>query len=188
MNTKLSIKASNLLYSLHTQNQQTITLFKEELKSLLESSIPVYEKTDLVADMIMDIDEKINYIKSKIMLLNSIKKQLETDKQIAKEVIAKTFKEYGIDKLEGMQISSITITPEKEEIKEHIKIKDEKALIELGYAKVDEKKLKEALYTDKYNEIEPFIDVEVEAVKKPSSIRINKRKVHIPAIENEKSA
>jgi hypothetical protein len=87
-----------------------------------------------------------------------------------------------------MQISSITITPEKEEIKEHIKIKDEKALIELGYAKVDEKKLKEALYTDKYNEIEPYIDVEVESIKKPSSIRINKRKVHIPAIENEKSA
>ena len=188
MDTKLTIKSNSLLYSLHTENNQTLKLFEEEIKSLLESSKPVYEKTDLIAEMITDIDEKINYVKSKIILLNSIKKQLEKDRAVAKEVIAKALKDYGIEKLEGMQVSSITVAPEKEEVKEYIVIKDEKALINLGYAKVDEKKVKEALYTDRYNEIEPYIDIELEQIKKPSGIRINKRKIHIPAIENEKSA
>jgi len=82
-----------------------------------------------------------------------------------------------------VMISSLTITPEKEEIKEHIVVKDEKALIKLGYAKVNEKKLKDALYTNKYNEIEPYIEVEVENIFKPSTIKINKRKVQIPIIQ-----
>jgi hypothetical protein len=174
----------NYIMHLHTKNEQTKLLFKEEIKLLLESDKKEYEKSDLIAEMIINLDEKIDYIKSKISFLNSIKKQLETNKQIAKEVIAECLKEYGIEKIEGLQISSITIIPSKEEIKEKIKIKDEKSLINLGYAKVDEKKIQKALYTDKYNEIEPFIDIEVEHIKKPLSIRINKRKVQIPLIES----
>jgi len=172
------------LYSLHTDNTQTKLIFKEEIKKLLEdSSKKEFEKADLIADMFLDIDEKIDYLKSQIKLLNTIKKQLETSKQKAKEIIAEIFKEYGIDRLNGVMISSLTITPEKEEIKEHIVVKDEKALIKLGYAKVDEKKLKDALYTNKYNEIEPYIEVEVENIFKPSTIKINKRKVQIPIIQ-----
>jgi len=85
------------LYSLHTDNTQTKLIFKEEIKKLLEdSSKKEFEKADLIADMFLDIDEKIDY-----KLLNTIKKQLETSKQKAKEIIAEIFKEYGIDRLKG---------------------------------------------------------------------------------------
>jgi len=177
-------KPIKLLYSLHTDNSQTKLIFKDEIKNLLEDkNKKEFEKADLIAEMFLDIDEKIDYLKSQIKLLNTIKKQLEISKQKAKEIIAEIFKEYGIDRLNGVMISSLTITPEKEEIKEHIIVKDEEVLIKLGYAKVDEKKLKDVFYTDKYNEIEPYIEIEVENVFKPSTIKINKRKVQIPIIQ-----
>ena len=182
---KLINKITNSLYSLHTQNNQTKLLFKEEIKNLLEdSNKKEFEKADLIAEMFLDIDEKIDYLKSQIKLLNTIKKQLETSKQKAKEIIAEIFEEYGIDSLNGVMVSSLTITPSKEEVKEHIVVKDEETLIKLGYAKVDEKKLKEALHTDKYNEIEPYIDIEVESILKPSTLKINKRKIQIPTLES----
>ena len=178
-------KPTQLLYSLHTDNNQTKLIFKEEIKNLLEdTSKKEYQKADSIAEMFLDIDEKIDYLKSQIKLLNTIKKQLETSKQTAREIIAEIFEEYGIDRLNGVMISSLTITPSKEEVKEHIVVKDEEALIKLGYAKVDEKKLQKALYTDKYNEIEPYIDIELENVVKPSTIKINKRKIQIPTLES----
>ena len=172
------------LYSLHTDNNQVKLLFKEEIKSILEDNKKKeFEKADFIADIFLDVDEKIDYLKSQIKLLNTIKKQLEISKQIGREVIAEVFEEYGIDRLNGVMVSSLTITPAKDEIKEHINIKDEKSLIELGYAKVDEKKLQKALYTNEYNEIASFIDIEVENVNKPSIIKINKRKIQIPKLE-----
>ena len=173
------------LYFLHTDNKQTKLLFKEEIKSILEDNKKKeFEKADFIADIFLDVDEKIDYLKSQIKLLNTIKKQLETAKQRGREVIAEVFEEYGIERLNGVMVSSLTITPAKEEIKEHINIKDEKSLIELGYVKVDEKKLQKALYMNEYNEIAPFIDIEVENVDKPSTIKINKRKIQIPTIQS----
>ena len=172
------------LYSLHTENNQAKLLFKEEIKSILEDNKKKeFEKADFIADIFLDVDEKIDYLKSQIKLLNTIKKQLEISKQRGREVIAEVFEEYGIDRLNGVMVSSLTITPAKDEIKEHINIKDEKSLIELGYAKVDEKKLQKALYTNEYNEIASFIDIEVENITKPSIIKINKRKIQIPKLE-----
>ena len=169
---QLTNNTTPLLYSLHTDNNQTKLIFKENIKSLLEDeNKKEFEKADLIAEMFLDVDEKIDYLKSQIKLLNTIKKQLETSKQKAREIIAEIFEEYGIDRLNGVMISSLTLAPQKEEVKENIIVKDEEALINLGYAKVDEKKLKEALYTDKYNEIEPYIDIEVENITKPVTVK-----------------
>ena len=165
----------NLLLNL-TDNEHSKLLVKNEIKAILESNQKEYQKSDLIAGMFIDLDEKIAYVKEKISILNNIKKELEKYREKGKEVVAECFSEYGIERLNGLEISSITLTPAKEEIKEKVIIKDEESLIKLGYAKVDEKKVKEALYTDSYNEIEPFIDVEIETVIKPSTIRINKRK------------
>ena len=174
------------VYSLHTNNEQIKLLFKQEIKNLLEDeNKKEFEKADSIAEMFLDVDEKIDYIKSQIKLLNTIKKQLETSKQNAKEIISELLLEYGIDRLNGLIISSITITPKKEEVKENIIVKDEESLIKLGYAKVDEKKLKDALYNDKYNEIEPYIDIELDNIIKPSTIKINKRKIQIPQVEKD---
>jgi len=173
------------LYSLHTNNEQTKLLFKQEIKKLLEDNKKKeFEKADLIAEMFLDLDEKIDYLKAQIKLLNSIKKQLEISKQVAKNIIAAILEEYGIEKLNGVIISSLTITPKKEEIKENLIIKNKEALIKLGYTKVDEKKVKEALYTDKYTEIEPFLEIEVEQKYSPATLKINKRRVQIPVIES----
>ena len=180
---KLINKPTQLLYSLHTDNKQTKLLFKQEIKNLLEDTDKKeFEKADSIAGMFLDLDEKTDYLKYQIKFLNTLKKQLDTSKQQAKEIIAKVLGEYGIDKLNGVMVSSLTITPQKNDIKEHTIIKDKEALIKLGYAKVDEKKLKEALYTDRYNEIEPYIDIEVENVTKLAAVKINKRKIQIPEI------
>jgi hypothetical protein len=180
---KLINKPTQLLYSLHTDNEQTKLLFKQEIKNLLEdTSKKEFQKADSIAEIFLNLEEKIDYLKYQIKFLNTLKKQLETSKQQAKEIIAKVFEEYGIDRLNGVVVSSLTVTPQKDDVKEHLIVKNEESLIKLGYVKVDEKKLKESLYTDKFNEIEPFIDIEVENISKPAALKINKRKIQIPEI------
>ena len=113
--------------------------------------------------------------------MTALKKSLTTAKVTALEATATVLAEYGIDRLDGTSISSITITPQKTKIKETFKVIDSDALIKLGYCTVvvDEKSVKEAMMTvEGMDSIDKFVDVGVVTESIPSRIKVNTRRSH----------
>ena len=116
---------------------------------------------------------------NEIKLLTALKKKLTEAKTIGLEIAAQTLQEYGIDKMEGTAVSSLTITPQKQKQKETIRIKDPQKVMELGYVNfiVDEKAVKDALkHTELFEQLDPYIDVSLEDETVPPKLKINKKK------------
>ena len=153
--------------------------FKNYLAQVLESDKPYYVKSDYIALSFMEIDNKLTYLSDEIKALTALKKTLTEAKILGLEIAAQMLKEYGIDKMEGTAISSLTITPEKGKFKEKVRIKDPMKVMELGYITygVDEKAIKEAIHDMKsLEELDPFIEIDVIEETTPPRLKINKRR------------
>jgi hypothetical protein len=153
--------------------------FKNYLKEVLESDKPYYVKSDYIALSFMELDNKILYLSNEIKTLTALKKKLQEAKTLGLEIAAQTLHEYGIDKMEGTAISSLTIAPEKQKTKESIRIKDPQKVMELGYVQfsVDEKAVKEALHhTEMFEQLDPYVDVSIEDETVPARLKINKKR------------
>ena len=162
--------------------------FKNYLKEVLESSKPYYAKSDYIARSFMDLDNKIDYLTSEILSLTELRKKLQQAKTLGLEIAAETLQQYGVEKMEGTVISSLTITPPKTKTNETIHIKDPQMVMELGYVKfeVDEKAVKEAVHdTEIFAELDPYVDVRIEEEVVPARLKINKKRnaSHAPADE-----
>ena len=152
--------------------------FKNYVRQVLESNKPYHVKTDYLGLSIKEIDNKIAYIAEDIKELQTLKKNLANAKTTALEATATVLQEYGIDRLDGTSISSITITPQKTKLKESFKIINSDALIKLGYYNVvvDEQSLKDAMSTlEGMNEIDEFVEVGVIKEEIPARIKVNSR-------------
>jgi len=148
-------------YRLQTEieniNTDKTEWFKNYVRQVLESNKPYHAKADYLGLSIKEIDNKIAYISDDIKELQTLKKNLTLAKTTALEATAEVLAEYGIDRLDGTAISSITITPKKKQIKDTFKIIDAEALIQKGFYRVvvDEQSVKEAMATlEGMNEID----------------------------------
>jgi len=153
--------------------------FKNYVRQVLESSKPYHAKADYIGLSIKEIENKISYISDDIKELQALKKNLTTAKVTALEATATVLAEYGIDRLDGASISSITITPQKTKLKETFRVTDADALIKLGYFSVvvDEQSVKDAMLTvEGMNEIDKFVEVGVIKEEVPSKIKVNFRR------------
>ena len=153
--------------------------FKNYLKEILESDKPYYQKSDYIALSFMELDNKLSYLAEEIKTLNAMKKKLQEAKVLGLEIAAQTLKEYGIDKMEGTAVSSLTLTPPKQKTIETIRIKDPSKVMELGYVSfsVDEKAVKEALHDkNQFAELDPYVDVSIKEETVPARLKINKRR------------
>jgi len=153
--------------------------FESYIREVLESDKPYYAKADYIGLSFQELQNKIDYIASDIKELQQLKKKLTQAKQIAQEVTASVLAEYGIDRLDGTAISSLTITPAKEKENDRMEIVDEDALIQLGYAKVtvDKEAVMEAMKTlETMNEIDPYVVVFAEKETIPAKLKINPRR------------
>ncbi|MCW8895025.1 hypothetical protein [Sulfurimonas sp.] len=155
--------------------------FKNYVRQVLESNKPYHAKADYIGLSIKELDNKISYIAEDIKELQALKKNLTSAKSVALEATASVLAEYGIDRLDGTSISSITITPKKTTLTETFKIKDSgvDALIKLGFYTVivDENSVKEAMKTlDGMNEIDEFVEVGVTKQEVPARIKVNARR------------
>jgi len=155
--------------------------FQNYVRQVLESNKPYYAKADYIGLSIKELDNKISYIADDIKELQTLKKNLTDAKSTALEATATVLAEYGIDRLDGTSISSITITPKKTKLKETFEIKDSgiDALIKLGFytVVVDEQSVKEAMKTlDGMNEIDEYVEVGVVSEEIPAKIKINARR------------
>ena len=153
--------------------------FRNYLKEILESDKPYYQKSDYIALSFMELDNKIAYIGSEVKQLTELKKKLTQAKTLGLEITADILKEYGIDKMEGTAISSLTIAPPKTKTKETIHYTNPNKIMELGYVSfsVDEKAVKEALKTKEgFEELDPYVQVDIEEEAIPAKLKINKRR------------
>lgn len=82
----------------------------QEYIDVLESNKPYQKKCDYIGLSLLSIDEKICFLNEEIQNLKDYKEQLKEAREIALRVGTKVFSSYGITKIEGAGISSITIT------------------------------------------------------------------------------
>lgn len=153
--------------------------FRDYLKDILESDKPYYQKADYIALSFLELDNKIAYLGNEIKALNTLKQKLTEAKTLGLEITAQILAEYGIDKMEGTAVSSLTIAPSKTKTKETIAIKDPAKVMELGYVSfsVDEQAVKKALkVTELVKELQPYIEVESTEEITPARLKVNKRR------------
>jgi len=153
--------------------------FKNYVRQVLESNKPYHAKADYIGLSIKELDNKISYISDDIKELQALKKNLTLAKTTALEATAEVLAEYGIDRLDGTAISSITITPKKSKTKDTLNIINSEELIKLGYFRVivDEQSVKEAMCTlEGMNEIDKFVEVGVVKEEIPAKIKVNFRR------------
>jgi len=170
-------------YRLQTEIENITTdkteWFKNYVRQVLESNKPYHAKADYIGLSIKELDNKISYISDDIKELQALKKNLTLAKTTALEATAEVLAEYGIDRLDGTAISSITITPKKSKTKDTLNIINSEELIKLGYFRVvvDEASVKEAMTTlEGMNEIDKFVEVGVLKEEVPAKIKVNFRR------------
>lgn len=153
--------------------------FKNYVRQVLESNKPYHAKADYIGLSIKELDNKISYISDDIKELQTLKKNLTLAKTTALEATAEVLSEYGIDRLDGTAISSITITSAKTKTKDTLTIINSEELIKLGYFRVvvDEASVKEAMTTlEGMNEIDKYVEVGVVKEEVPAKIKVNFRR------------
>lgn len=168
------------LIALHTGNIQAKQWFYKSVINILENQkLSSFTKADQIADAFISLDSKLDYIVEQQRLLSSLKKQIEIAKELAKEEVSKALLLFGVTKLEGMKVSSITASKETVKSVAKLEILNEDELIKAGYFKVelDLQAVEEALLSaDKREEVKDYADMKIEKVVKGATIRINKRK------------
>jgi len=152
---------------------------KREFKTILESEKDFTRKADYIGYSILGMDNKINGIDEEIKELQELKKNLKAAKEVAVTVGAEVFTEYGINKIEGIGVSSITLTKEQIKTKTTLKILNEDALIKEGFFKVviDEKAILEAYSkADERKSLLGYCTVLLNNEKIPKKLKINKKR------------
>ena len=179
-------------YQLQTQieylgENKTNSHFKDYLKSVLEdTSKPYYQRADYIGLSMQEIKSKIDTLSSDISDLQALKKKLTSALEIAKELTANVFLENGIDRIDGNIISSLTLSNATSKTKDEIFIKDENAVMGLGYVKfsVDLDAVEKALQTKVgQKELKKFVDVTTLTITNPAKIKVNTKRTSANNVE-----
>jgi len=170
-------------YRLQTQMEQikpsSTDWYKSYIREILESDKPYHVKADYIGLSFQELQNKIDYLSDDIKELQLLKKTLSDAKTTALEATAEVLSEYGVDRIDGTAVSSITITPAKTKTKDKVTILNADALISLGYVNlsVDEKAVAEAMCTIQgMDEIDKFVEVSVTTEEVPARIKINAKR------------
>ena len=172
-------------YQLQTQieylsDDKPNNFFKEYLQSILEdTSKPYYQRADYIGLSINEIKSKIDFLAKDIADLQALKKKLSNALEIAKVQVAEIFTSNGIDRIDGNIISSLTLSNATSKTKDEIIIKNEDALINLGYVKfsVDMDAVEKALATKEgKKELKKFVNVTPITISTPAKIKVNTKR------------
>ena len=172
-------------YQLQTQieylsDDKTNNFFKEYLQSILEdTSKPYYQRADYIGLSLNEIKSKIDCLTSDISELQALKKKLSNALDIAKVQVADIFIANGIDRIDGNIISSLTLTNASSKTKDEIIIKNEEALINLGYVKfsVDMEAVEKALLTKEgKKELKNLVQIIPITITTPAKIKVNTKR------------
>ena len=188
----MEIKKYRLQTEMENLKEGNEEWFKDYVRCVLESNKPYFEKADYIAYSINQISNKLDYISNEIKELQELKKFLSNSKELAMQITASILtNEYGISKLEsGVAISSITITPEKSKTSQVITIKNEQAVLGLGYVSFipDYSAIEVDLANKSKAELKDlmqFIEVNTITEITPKKIKINNKKAVNPQKSDE---
>ena len=160
--------------------EKTNSFFKEYLQGILEDKAkPYYQRADYIGLSLNEIKNKIDTLTSDISDLQNLKKKLSNALEIAKIQVAEIFALNGIDRIDGNIISSLTITNSTSKTKDEIIIKNENALINLGYVKfsVDIEAIEKALQTKEgKKELNKLVQITPITVTTPAKVKVNLKK------------
>lgn len=154
--------------------------FKEFIQNILEdTSKPYYQRCDYVGLSLNELKEKIDSLASDIKQLQDLKKKLTISLNLAKELTAQVLIDNGIDRIDGNIISSLTLTKQTISSKDILTVKDEKAVMTLGYVKfsVDEDAILNALKTKEgLEELKEYVDINTLTITNPSKVKVNTKR------------
>jgi hypothetical protein len=165
--------------TVQSATEKTVAWLKEEFRAILESDKDYTRKADYIGFSVLSIDTRIQSLDEEIKELQELKKTLKIAKEIVLTAGAEVFREYGIDKIDGAGISSITFTGATTADKSKLVISNPDPLIEAGLFKkvVDEELVAQFYTSDKYGTvIQKNAHIEVISNPKPAKIKINKRR------------
>ena len=165
--------------TVQSATDKTKEWLKDELRAILESDKDYTRKCDYIGFSVLSIDKRIESLDEEIKELNTLKRGLKTAKELVLTIGAEVFIEYGIDKLDGAGISSITFTGATTSDKTKLIVEDTQALIEAGFYKkvLDEEMIKDLYDNPQYKEtIRTNTRLDVTSIPKPAKIKINKRR------------
>ena len=159
--------------------ESNIDWLEQEFRTILESDKDYTRKADYLGFSIVSIDDKCSAIDEEIKELQQLKKNLKIAKELVLTTGAEIFKEYGIEKIEGAGISSLSVV--KPTIKNRVVISpiDEELLIESGFYKkvIDVDAITDAYEYSNYTAlIEKACKVEKVTTTTKAKLRVNKRK------------
>ena len=164
----------------YLSDEKTNSFFKEYLQGILEDKAkPYYQRADYIGLSLNEIKNKIDTLTSDISDLQNLKKKLSNALEIAKIQVAEIFDLKGIDRIDGNIISSLTITNSTSKPKDEIIIKNEDALINLGYVKfsVDIEAIEKALQTKEgKKELNKLVQITPITVTTPAKVKVNLKK------------
>ena len=164
----------------YLSDEKPNNFFKEYLQGILEdTSKPYYQRADYIGLSLNEIKSKIDTLTSDISELQALKKKLSNALDIAKVQVAEIFLENGIDRMDGNIISSLTLSNATSKTKDEIIIKNEEALINLGYVKfsVDLEAVEKALQTKEgKKELKKFVEVTPITITTPAKIKVNTKR------------
>ncbi len=158
---------------------KSIEWLKEEFRAILEADKDYTRKADYIGFSALSIDTRIQSLDEEIKELQQLKKSLKTAKEIVLTTGAEIFTEYGIEKLDGAGISSITLSKATTTDKTKLVIENPEALIEAGFFKkvVDEERVAQCYSDAQYsNIIKAYTYLDVTSTPKPAKLKINKRR------------
>ena len=171
----------------YLSDEKTNNFFKEYLQGILEdTSKPYYQRADYIGLSLNEIKSKIDTLSSDISELQALEKKLSNALESAKVQVAEIFASNGIDRIDGNIISSLTLTNPTSKTKDEIIIKNEEALINLGYVKfsVDIEAIEKALQTKEgKKELKKYVEVMPITVTTPAKIKVNTKRVAVSNVE-----
>ena len=160
-----------------TVTEETKSWLRDEFKAILESNKDFTRKCDYIGYSIAHMDAQVVSLDEEIKELQTMKKKLITAKNITLSIGAEVFSEYGIEKIEGAGISSITLTKETSKVMQKLEILDDELLIAAGFYKkvLDEEAILQA-YENQDQTVKQYSELIIEEISTPSKIKINKRR------------
>lgn len=174
-------------YALQTQietlgEHKSQEFFKNYIQQILEDdSKPYYQKADYVGLSLNELKNKIDYLSSNIKELQALMKKLSESLELAKVLTAQVLVSNGVNRVDGNIISSLTLTKESTTIKKKITIKDENAVMGLGFVKfsVDEEAITKALEEEsskELKELNKYIKVEDIKTTTEAKVKVNTKR------------
>ena len=185
----INYQLQNQIEYLSDENKSNNEFFKKYLQGILEdTSKPYYQRADYIGLSLNEIKNKIDTLSSDISELQALKKKLSNALDIAKIQVAEIFMANGIDRIDGNIISSLTLTNATSKTKDEIIIKNEEALINLGYVKfsVDIEAIEKALLTKEgKKELKKFVEIMPITVTIPAKIKVNSKRVSVNNVQTQ---